>query len=109
MIRRPPRSTLFPYTTLFRSRIADRARVAGDKLVERRVECELRALVRGDRALDIGERNVVPEHILKLLLILGNRLDLRGGGGGRFHTHLDRIGYRALNLRLERRRASVPE
>src|SRR2546430_5345928 len=25
MIRRPPRSTLFPYTTLFRSRLADRA------------------------------------------------------------------------------------
>src|SRR5438477_5084354 len=26
MIRRPPRSTLFPYTTLFRSRQLDRAR-----------------------------------------------------------------------------------
>src|SRR5256885_13135736 len=26
MIRRPPRSTLFPYTTLFRSRSCDRAR-----------------------------------------------------------------------------------
>src|SRR2546422_2845556 len=26
MIRRPPRSTLFPYTTLFRSRIARRGR-----------------------------------------------------------------------------------
>src|SRR5690348_17817803 len=26
MIRRPPRSTLFPYTTLFRSRAAGRAR-----------------------------------------------------------------------------------
>src|SRR3712207_8272881 len=26
MIRRPPRSTLFPYTTLFRSRRTDRAR-----------------------------------------------------------------------------------
>src|SRR2546430_6950459 len=26
MIRRPPRSTLFPYTTLFRSRVEDRAR-----------------------------------------------------------------------------------
>src|SRR3712207_8581703 len=25
MIRRPPRSTLFPYTTLFRSEVADRA------------------------------------------------------------------------------------
>src|SRR5687768_18208435 len=28
MIRRPPRSTLFPYTTLFRSRAADGSRVA---------------------------------------------------------------------------------
>src|SRR5258708_15791166 len=27
MIRRPPRSTLFPYTTLFRSRAGDGARV----------------------------------------------------------------------------------
>src|SRR2546429_1164430 len=26
MIRRPPRSTLFPYTTLFRSRVPDRRR-----------------------------------------------------------------------------------
>src|SRR3712207_6996764 len=31
MIRRPPRSTLFPYTTLFRSGVADR-RVRGDVL-----------------------------------------------------------------------------
>src|SRR2546422_3244047 len=29
MIRRPPRSTLFPYTTLFRSRDHDRLRVEG--------------------------------------------------------------------------------
>src|SRR5256886_7507052 len=28
MIRRPPRSTLFPYTTLFRSVIADHSRAA---------------------------------------------------------------------------------
>src|SRR2546430_9113835 len=30
MIRRPPRSTLFPYTTLFRSRAVAHAHVAGD-------------------------------------------------------------------------------
>src|SRR3712207_7578244 len=30
MIRRPPRSTLFPYTTLFRSRRARRARPSDD-------------------------------------------------------------------------------
>src|SRR3712207_9140367 len=32
MIRRPPRSTLFPYTTLFRSMLVDRARGDGLKL-----------------------------------------------------------------------------
>src|SRR3712207_6918975 len=32
MIRRPPRSTLFPYTTLFRSRGARRPRSAGLRL-----------------------------------------------------------------------------
>src|SRR3712207_8001996 len=32
MIRRPPRSTLFPYTTLFRSAPADRAVVAARSL-----------------------------------------------------------------------------
>src|SRR5688572_32709343 len=31
MIRRPPRSTLFPYTTLFRSAAADRRAVAAGK------------------------------------------------------------------------------
>src|SRR5690242_21287179 len=35
MIRRPPRSTLFPYTTLFRSRIGDEA-----VLFERDVEVD---------------------------------------------------------------------
>src|SRR2546421_5059078 len=38
MIRRPPRSTLFPYTTLFRSREAvhlDRVARAGAEIVER--------------------------------------------------------------------------
>src|SRR5437762_6724495 len=36
MIRRPPRSTLFPYTTLFRSRVAHTAARPAD--VPRRVE-----------------------------------------------------------------------
>src|SRR2546425_8205049 len=31
MIRRPPRSTLFPYTTLFRSRLLWKARVLSQK------------------------------------------------------------------------------
>src|SRR5256884_9997746 len=34
MIRRPPRSTLFPYTTLFRSHLAVKVAPAGDALIE---------------------------------------------------------------------------
>src|SRR3712207_8628594 len=45
MIRRPPRSTLFPYTTLFRSKPAGKAEqigaVAGDRLGGRLLTLEL--------------------------------------------------------------------
>src|SRR3712207_7333122 len=34
MIRRPPRSTLFPYTTLFRSGIARNGRISGEVIVD---------------------------------------------------------------------------
>src|SRR3712207_8557886 len=34
MIRRPPRSTLFPYTTLFRSRITCQCTDVGEDLIE---------------------------------------------------------------------------
>src|SRR2546427_12603467 len=34
MIRRPPRSTLFPYTTLFRSRVGSRAPALAGLLIE---------------------------------------------------------------------------
>src|SRR2546426_5765309 len=34
MIRRPPRSTLFPYTTLFRSAVAGEQHDAGDGTIE---------------------------------------------------------------------------
>src|SRR3712207_8401950 len=44
MIRRPPRSTLFPYTTLFRS--------VGPELLERRDHGDLRAVARQRGHLD---------------------------------------------------------
>src|SRR3712207_6851919 len=39
MIRRPPRSTLFPYTTLFRS-LAERRRVAPERLLGELIELD---------------------------------------------------------------------
>src|SRR5260370_13117103 len=41
MIRRPPRSTLFPYTTLFRSRSVEDLGRSGDRSLARR-RCVLR-------------------------------------------------------------------
>src|SRR5256885_8453241 len=59
MIRRPPRSTLFPYTTLFRSHIRHAAR---DGVGTRRGN--LRALPGGDGANFLGERS--EEHTSEL-------------------------------------------
>src|SRR3712207_7259614 len=53
MIRRPPRSTLFPYTTLFRSRGAAARRGAGARLSARAVEAEVSI---GDRARALVRR-----------------------------------------------------
>src|SRR2546422_8075258 len=60
MIRRPPRSTLFPYTTLFRSRQAQRHRQLqgielGARLVARRPQARRHAVARG-RLADLPDR-----------------------------------------------------
>src|SRR3712207_8638619 len=52
MIRRPPRSTLFPYTTLFRSRRSGRNRASGPRTGKG-----------GRRGREIGFRLVVAERI----------------------------------------------
>src|SRR3712207_8873150 len=60
MIRRPPRSTLFPYTTLFRSLVAHRAELLlepGDRGV-----VEVLAPVEGRRA-------VVRQHLVRVHLV----------------------------------------
>src|SRR3712207_7387047 len=47
MIRRPPRSTLFPYTTLFRSHVADK-----DELLDGMVDVVLGEIEPADPSLD---------------------------------------------------------
>src|SRR3712207_9411569 len=52
MIRRPPRSTLFPYTTLFRSDVLVAA-VAGETL--RQLQEQLVSVVVAERVVDVLE------------------------------------------------------
>src|SRR5260221_5393187 len=61
MIRRPPRSTLFPYTTLFRSRVAEHQhRHAERHQVAAKLGIDHRALVDHDQ-LRLRGRRVVPQ------------------------------------------------
>src|SRR2546422_1277067 len=84
MIRRPPRSTLFPYTTLFRSQLARQPGDLNRDVVDRRVSGVGRELVQaaahGDELADqIHEAVEPPElHADVAALRLG-----RGGGGAR--------------------------
>src|SRR3712207_7073181 len=55
MIRRPPRSTLFPYTTLFRSEVVHAVQAADD----RRLAAAGRADEGGDLTLAQVERDVL--------------------------------------------------
>src|SRR3712207_7798266 len=67
MIRRPPRSTLFPYTTLFRSQLeVDRDRGAGDQ----RLECDGQAVAGEHGGVDAARE-------LTQLLERGRHLPLR--------------------------------
>src|SRR2546430_13001119 len=76
MIRRPPRSTLFPYTTLFRSglRIADWARRASKcQSAIRNPQSAMGAVVK--YYVRIGDRTVEVE-------LDGSRVTVAGGGRG---------------------------
>src|SRR2546429_5411204 len=55
MIRRPPRSTLFPYTTLFRSALLRHVsqRPAGERLERRVLEAEQQRAGRAGRAIEV--------------------------------------------------------
>src|SRR3712207_339673 len=90
MIRRPPRSTLFPYTTLFRS-LRDRA--AGSRELGAALECAAEVpLAIAEAACDVG--------LLAAEVAHGGHPDLRGDvvaaaclaeGGVRAAAHLVEI------------------
>src|SRR5256886_13711171 len=61
MIRRPPRSTLFPYTTLFRSRYLDEAGVE-HVVVEDRGPLDWRLASRVRRVLERWQPSIVQTH-----------------------------------------------
>src|SRR2546428_9021151 len=98
MIRRPPRSTLFPYTTLFRSL------AVADEVADERVVGGL-SLVPGDEPLaplagvrdELGELLVVDQR--DGLLALHDLGDLRDRKSTRLNSSHDQISYAVFCLK----------
>src|SRR5436305_10924874 len=87
MIRRPPRSTLFPYTTLFRS-VAQRAHVEADVLAVRAIE-----------AADVND----------LVDTLGDEERVRHGARSEEHTsELQSRPHLVCRLLLEKKKNKTP-
>src|SRR2546422_10982723 len=62
MIRRPPRSTLFPYTTLFRSMSTDVPPGENSYVIDAEDAAEMARLLEQDRLLTQGMGGIFPEN-----------------------------------------------
>src|SRR5256885_16942578 len=106
MIRRPPRSTLFPYTTLFRSRVGDQAADLAEADHTERVSGQLETrkglLAALHRLVDVAAAAVQTLHKLKGRAEVARR-DQHPGE----HQLLHRVGVRAR--RVEHRDAALRE
>src|SRR3712207_7643161 len=82
MIRRPPRSTLFPYTTLFRSAYGGRVRKARDPISRLRTAID---------CLPARTREAMLEGIRAHPIVVGAYTDSRGGICPRSEEHTSEL------------------
>src|SRR2546422_10253275 len=89
MIRRPPRSTLFPYTTLFRSQRYHFSGIAGAGMnpLAQLMRARGHEVQGSDRSLDQGKNAAIAE----LLAALG--IELRAQDGQAITKDIDRFVY----------------
>src|SRR2546426_11787824 len=96
MIRRPPRSTLFPYTTLFRSAEAlEWQRAVAQARIERRLPHDVLLLLEHPPVVTLG-RNSHEANLLR-----GGDVDLfevERGGDVTYHGPGQLVGYPILDL-----------
>src|SRR2546421_4817977 len=93
MIRRPPRSTLFPYTTLFRSRQPDRHRRAlGYSAASVTAAHSRQSAVRGRSEEHTSELQSRSDLVCRLLLEKKNNLIIRQSAPTLKPVHLDLSG-----------------
>src|SRR5258708_29989015 len=79
MIRRPPRSTLFPYTTLFRSN-KSQALLDAESLIHRRLLKEPNSTLWLDRSEEHTSELQSPDHLVCRLLLEKKKISLLAAG-----------------------------
>src|SRR5688572_32238487 len=97
MLRRPPRSTLFPYTTLFRSLDREDGQIAGDRYV-----AEESRVVAGLKRHVLNEHFRAHAHDL-LLLARGRAIEL-DRKSTRLNSSHSQISYAVFCLKKKRLR-----
>src|SRR5258707_10276928 len=98
MIRRPPRSTLFPYTTLFRSQVEEREPVPDHLRVER---ARVHAVLDGD--LDVGTIGHAPSIDAKSPPVCSSRQELeRDRKSTRLNSSHANISYAVFCLKKKK-------
>src|SRR3712207_8680882 len=97
MIRRPPRSTLFPYTTLFRSPVVAHEGAVGRALVEAEAQVAL-ALLQADELRDVGRRD---------LPLAADRKRMRNGRSEEHTSELQSRQYLVCRLLLEKKKIQL--
>src|SRR3712207_6872330 len=96
MIRRPPRSTLFPYTTLFRSRDDGLLGV-----VEERDPLRGRHLGQVERGVHLQPRDVVLDDVRD---VAGKRLDVEDRKSTRLNSSHANISYAVFCLKKKKKK-----
>src|SRR2546421_9208341 len=89
MIRRPPRSTLFPYTTLFRS------------LVDAPVSGAVPKAIDGTLTIMVGGTEAALARVRPVLEKLGNRIDRKST---RLNSSHDQISYAVFCLKKKKKK-----
>src|SRR2546425_4132105 len=97
MIRRPPRSTLFPYTTLFRSAALWRSRGGGARLEE--LPLEVIGFDSGGFFRNIGIRSEEHTSELQSLAYLVCRLLLEKKKKKKMYNHVSPVMHHALSMK----------
>src|SRR3712207_7396768 len=98
MIRRPPRSTLFPYTTLFRSGLAEHDEVVDDLLEVLDV-----AHVRGHHVAVVAGDPAAVDDLRRALRELGDVAQLTGSRSEEHTSELQSRQYLVCRLLLEKK------